>query len=188
MLPALVLAAAGCGSGSSVTTQKPTVKRAVPTAPPTPAPPATSDQGVAVGRAIFPVAFDGGYLECDAIAASGYDTTNCPMSARLLGRIARYAANYHQQCPQGCDSALPIIRDRCGSFPNEQVTTGATPAIVVVQLSGDATCRGVAKTFFVSVIIENGAAVADDIDCNKADPKYGMYNPDPKATVPRPCA
>src|SRR5205807_7023537 len=132
----------------------------------------TADQSVAVGRTLFPEAFKGGFLECDAITGAGFDVTNCPMSTRLKAEVAHYAANYHALCPQGCGGALLIIRDQCGSFPDEQVSTAPNPAIAIVKLSGDTTCRGVAKTFYVTALIENGQAVADDIDCNVGDAKY----------------
>jgi hypothetical protein len=190
-LSALVVAA--CGSNTPAprltahASPRPSASAPVVTPPPTlPAIP-TADQSAAVGRALFPEAFKGGFLECDAITGAGFDVTNCPMSTRLKAEVAHYAANYHTQCPRGCGGALLIIRDQCGSFPDEQVTTAPNPAIAIVKLSGDTTCRGVAKTFYVTVRVESGQAVADDIDCNVGDAKYGMYNPDPKATGPPPC-
>jgi len=141
-------------------------------------------QSIAVAKAIFPMASAGGYLECDNGAS---DIASCPFSARLKAEIARYASNYKTQCPSGCGGALLVIRDQCGPFPDEQVTTAQNPAVAVVALTGDTTCRGVNKTFYVSVIMENGIPVADDIDCNVADRQYGMYNSNPNATLPPTC-
>jgi len=189
VLTATLLAACGSAatrSSAPVHTASSSVRPSPTAAATLPAIP-TPDQSIAVGKALFPEAFNGGFLECDAITGAGFDVSNCPMSSRLKAEVAHYAANYHAACPQGCGGALLIIRDQCGSFPAEDVTTAPNPAVAIVKLSGDTTCRGVPKTFYVDVVIENGQAVADDIDCNIGDAKYGMYNPDPKATGPPPC-
>jgi hypothetical protein len=67
------------------------------------------------------------------------------------------------------------------------VTTPQNPAIAIATLSGN-DCLGASQTMYVVVIVENGTAVADDVQCNVGDPKYGMYNPDPNATSGKPCA
>ena len=143
----------------------------------------TPQQSLVVGQAVFP-AVTGGYLECDH--GSG-QVDGCPLSRRLTAEIAHYASNYAAQCPGGCGGALLFIRDQCGPFPSEAVQNVQNGSIAMVNLSGDTSCRGVDKTFYVSVIIENGKPVADDVYCNIGDSQYGMYNPDPSATYPVPC-
>ena len=75
---------------------------------------------------------------------------------------------------------------RCGGFPNESVSTPQNQAIGIVMLSGN-TCVGANETMYVSVVIENGQPLADDVMCNQGDPQYGMYNSDPNATGGNPC-
>ncbi len=182
---ALLLTACSAPAPHRVSPTPTTAPKPVATTPP---PPAAGDQAISVARAIFAQAFDGGYLECDAIAAPGFDLSNCPMSSRLVAQINRYQANRQKACPQGCGGTLLIIRDQCGSFPAEAVTGGTAPSVAVVQLSGDTTCRGIGKSFYVTTVIENGVPVADDIECNLPDPRYGMYNRNANATAPPACA
>jgi hypothetical protein len=143
----------------------------------------TPNQAVAVAKALFPLV-QGQYLECD----QGFDhISQCPFDARLRQQIAVYAANYGKECPSGCGGALLLLRQQCGGFPHEQLSTPANPAIAIVMLTGNS-CMGNGQTMYVSVVIESGQPLADDVYCNVGDPRYGMYNSDPTATSGLACA
>ena len=184
----VVLVVAACGASpstsSTVTTQTVTETPAA-TATPSPTPAAvTFTQSIAVGKALFPLV-NGKYLEC---VQGAYNVSSCPIDARLKAQIATYAANYQRLCSQGCGGALLLLRQQCGGFTSETVTTPQNQAIAIVLLSGNS-CVSTSgtQTMYVSVVIENGQPVADDVMCAMGDPKYGMYNSDPNATSGNPC-
>jgi len=198
LITALAMVMVACGSGgatSSSATVTPAAT-ATPAATPTPvatatpaaAPPpaastATASQSTAVAEALFPIA-NGQYGECD----QGLDqTSNCPFDTRLSQQIALYATNYHRLCPSGCGGAYLLLRQQCGPFPQEHVSVATNPAIAIVALNGN-TCLGGTWTMYVSVVVEQGRPLADDVYCQADDSKYGMYNPDPNATSGLPCA
>lgn len=181
----LVVAACGGSPSATTTTTRTVTETPAPTATPTPTPATvTFARSIAVGKALFPQV-NGKYLECD----QGLDNiTACPFDARLRAQIQTYAANYHRLCPQGCGGALLLLRQQCGGFTSETVTTPQNQAIAIVMLSGNS-CVSTSgtQTMYVSVVIENGQPLADDVMCAMGDPKYGMYNTDPNATSGNPC-
>jgi hypothetical protein len=195
---------AACGSSAAstatptVSTSSPTPSRSVTATPtvaatapgiPSSATPEVSEtsvtaaQSIAVAKGLFPLA-QGQYAECD----QGFDQiAACPFDTRLRQQIAVYAANYARQCPSGCGGAYPLLRQQCGPFPHEQVLPGANAFSAVVTLTGN-TCLGAAWTMDVTVVIEGGRPLADDVYCNADDRQYGMYDADPDATGGLPCA
>ena len=187
------LAIAACGGGATSTATATAAATSVSTSTPattaaltaTPQASVTFMQSIAVGKALFPVV-NGKYLECDA---SPDAILACPFDARLKAQVLTYAANKQRLCPQGCGGALLLLRQQCGGFSNETVSTPQNQAIAIVMLSGN-TCVSTSgtQTMYVSVVIENGQPLADDVMCAMGDPKYGMYNSDPNATGGNPCA
>ena len=153
----------------------------------TPAPSAgvTFTQSMSVTKALFPQV-SGKYVECD----QGVDSiASCPFSARLKAQIATYSINYHRICPQGCPGGLLLLRQQCGGFGGETVSTPQNQSIGIAMLTGNSCLGGSGnETMYVQVVIENGQPLADDIWCNNGDPKYGMYNSDPNATGGLKCA
>ena len=170
---------------TTVTVTQPPTPTAAPVLTPAPSAGVVYTQSVSVTKALFPQV-SGKYLECD----QGVDSiASCPFSARLKAQIAVYSANYHRICPQGCPGGLLLLRQQCGGFNAETVSTPQNQSIGIAMLTGNSCLGGSGtETMYVQVVIDNGQPVADDIWCNDGDPKYGMYNADPNATGGLKCA
>jgi hypothetical protein len=171
---ALMLVMAGCGSAATTSAASSTpTARSAPTATPTAvtALTATAAQSIGVAKALFPLG-SGGYTECDGDVTH---TAACPFDARLRSQVAMYAANWQRACPNGCGGGGGLlIGGQCAIFANESITTAVNPAMAIVALAGQI-CDGHNQTMYVPVIVENGLPLADDVECNAGDPKYGLY-------------
>ena len=193
----VALLTAACGAATTATTSAasntPTARPA-PTATPTavPALTVTAAQSIAVAKALFPLSSaGGGYIECGDVT----HTAACPFDARLRSQVAIFAANWQRSCPNGCGVAggltgqIPqlLLGGQCGIFAGESITTADKPAMAIVALTGQI-CDGHNQTMSAPVILESGLPLADDVECNAADPQYGMYALGPSATGPIRCA
>jgi hypothetical protein len=158
----------------------------VPAATPIPVATPTSDQIIAVGKALFPYHQSlGGYGPCNA----SFAVDHCPLSARLLAQVAVYAANYQRVCPQGCRLQGLMVRMPCTSWTSESVTVppgfaGLAHPEAIIDLSGGSCDEMV---YYAPLITENNQLVADDVWCGDEDPAYGMYNSNVNAIAGQTC-
>jgi hypothetical protein len=145
----------------------------------------TAAQSIAVAKALFPLSStEGGYTECGDVT----HTAACPFDARLRSQVAIFAANWQRICPNGCGGGGGLLLGgQCGIFANESITTADKPAMAIVALTGQI-CGGSNQTMYVPVITESGLPLADDVECNAADPQHGMYTLGPSATGQIRCA
>lgn len=179
-LPAVSTAtAANTSTATAMTTATPTAIAALTV---------TAAQSVAVAEALFPWSTTmGGYTECDTSLDSTEGWSACPFDARLRNQVAIYAANWQQLCPQGCVGGAGLFLGQCPTFANRSITTGANPAVAIVMLTGQV-CGISEQLMYVSVVLEGGQPLADDVECNAQEPQYGMYNSDPNAIGGDGCA
>jgi hypothetical protein len=127
----------------------------------------------------------GGYSECDLSLDA---TAACPFDVRLRSQVATYAANWQRLYPQGSGGgASLLLRGQCGIFANENITAAQNPAVAIVRLTGQL-CGGADQTMYVSVVVESGQPLADDVECNAGDPQHGLYNSDSNAVTGDACA